>query len=451
MTLRRLRDTELSYHLISYDPEGVERVDDPAAPDGLMSEAVLGTLNKEPISDVFICSHGWMNDFVTAIKSYDLWMGAMARCEQDLISLRQVRPDFCPLLIGLHWPSKPFGNEDLTTEVAFGASGGASVAELIEQAADGIADTPESRKALQTIFEAALKDMSPETMPQEVVEAYRILWHESGLTTGGPEAAPGDEAELFDPEALFEDELEQDISFSGGIISGLLAPLRPLSFWKMKKRARLFGESGGGNLLRMLQSQSGPDVRFHLMGHSFGCVVTSAMVAGEAGDSPLLRPVDSMFLVQGAVSCWAYTPEIPIAKGKSGYFSSISSQRRILGPLLTTQSRHDHAVGTAYRLTTTSRSVSFAPPGGGSSSSRRPAPPNGSLGTFGIQGPSGLVEHRPMMPADGDYGFEAGKIYNLDSSAYICEGRIPLLGAHCDIAKPEVAHAFWSAVQSRGR
>ena len=28
-------------------------------------------------------------------------------------SMRATRPDFRPLLIGLHWPSEPFGNEEL--------------------------------------------------------------------------------------------------------------------------------------------------------------------------------------------------------------------------------------------------------------------------------------------------------------------------------------------------
>jgi hypothetical protein len=83
----------------------------------------------------------------------------------------------------------------------------------------------------------------------------------------------------------------------------------------MKDRARRFGESGGASLLADLQRAGGSDrgIRFHLMGHSFGCIVISAMPAGPGGRGPLLLPVDSLSLVQGALSLWCYAPDIPDA------------------------------------------------------------------------------------------------------------------------------------------
>lgn len=59
----------------------------------------------------------------------------------------------------------------------------------------------------------------------------------------------------------------------------VLAPLYVLSFWKMKDRARRIGETGAHLLLLHLQ-QAAPAARFHCMGHSFGCIVVSAMIAG---------------------------------------------------------------------------------------------------------------------------------------------------------------------------
>jgi hypothetical protein len=55
-----------------------------------------------------------------------------------------------------------------------------------------------------------------------------------------------------------------------------------------------------------------------------------------------------------------------------------------------------------------------------------------------------------MLPADHDYDFGGGRIYNLEGSAFINEGEGPS-GAHSDIAKPAVAHAFWQAVISSVR
>jgi hypothetical protein len=72
------------------------------------------------------------------------------------------------------------------------------------------------------------------------------------------------------------------VDFAGSNWSLLLAPLRTLSFWKMKDRARDFGESGSFNLLSQLQQACSEKVRFHLMGHSFGCIVVTATLCGAA-------------------------------------------------------------------------------------------------------------------------------------------------------------------------
>ena len=68
---------------------------------------------------------------------------------------------------------------------------------------------------------------------------------------------------------------------------------------------------------------------------------------------------------------------------------------------------------------------------------------NGAIGKYGIRGLSGAV-FREMMEKTGAYGFEAGKIYNLEASRFIAKGG-GLSGAHSDIDGPEVAHAIWQA------
>jgi hypothetical protein len=51
----------------------------------------------------------------------------------------------------------------------------------------------------------------------------------------GPGGAPGDDIEGFDPEAVYQEAMEDEGAF-GGIpgVGGLLTPLRQLSFWQMK-------------------------------------------------------------------------------------------------------------------------------------------------------------------------------------------------------------------------
>jgi hypothetical protein len=74
-------------------------------------------------------------------------------------------------------------------------------------------------------------------------------------------------------------------------------------------------------------------------------------------------------------------------------------------------------------------------------------PKFGALGTFGVRGSGLEIVNMKMLSVDKSYPFAPGKIYNLDSTQYICDTHDGIfVGAHNDIAKPEVAHAVWQAV-----
>lgn len=89
--------------------------------------------------------------------------------------------------------------------------------------------------------------------------------------------------------------------------------LRIPSFCTMRNRAYVSGEKGGHQLLRLLQNApTTRPARFHLMGHSFGCIVVSAAVCGPRNARDLPRPVDTLFLVQAAMTSGAF------AQGGSG-------------------------------------------------------------------------------------------------------------------------------------
>jgi hypothetical protein len=83
------------------------------------------------------------------------------------------------------------------------------------------------------------------------------------------------------------------------------------------------------------------------MGHSFGCIVVSAMLAGPRG-AGLIRPVHSAALLQGAFSLWSYCSDIPVARGRPGYFHGVVNGGRVAGPIITSQSTFDVAVGRYY-------------------------------------------------------------------------------------------------------
>jgi hypothetical protein len=445
MPIRTLPGTDLTYALIVYDENGAER----AEPDGSeMSETVVKRLTDpaQPITDVFFTAHGWQGDVPAAIAQFDRWIGAVAAQDADIAAARARAGGFAPLIVGLHWPSLPFGDEAIP-----GGSGGllsgdgdaAAADNSVDTWAQRIADTPRARDAIRAILDAAGRPGSADAPPPALVAAYKTLFDESGLEAGGSAAPPGADQEGFDPVAIIAQSKSAAGAAQGapkllGItdtIGGIfLSPLRQLSFWKMKDRARAFGESGGHELLARLEIVA-PKARFHLMGHSFGCIVASATVAGPAGQPDLPRPVDSLFLVQGALSLWSYAGDIPYAKGTAGYFHRIVEHGLVRGPIVTTRSTHDTAVGRFYPLGAQIRQQLVLDDA---------LPAYGGIGSFGIQGLGGLVDI-PMRPATFRYGFQTGTIYNLEASDVIKNGG-GASGAHSDIAHPEVAHAFWSAV-----
>jgi hypothetical protein len=434
MGLESVPGTNLTYHLIAFDAAGRERLENGAP----ASQAAIAALADEPITDVFLMSHGWQGDVPAARAQYQRWIGAMAACDQDVARAKQTRSGFRPLLIGVHWPSQPWGDERLGAPSNFAAP----AAEGLDAYAARLGDTPATRGALQTILAAAEAPTKTMQMPASVNSAYETLDREIGMGSAGVAGHPGADREPFRPEEIFDTVRRNALSFAFSLPTrdDLLAPLRTLSFWKMKDRARQIGEGGGGAFFAALQ-QAADDrpVKFHVMGHSFGCIVVSAMVQGAVTGGA--RPVDSLALVQGALSLWSYCDDIPPAHGNAGYFRAVVASGAVRGPVVTTQSPFDTAVGRWYPLAAgAAGQVVFALTG---------LPKYGGVGAFGVQGPGPAIEARDMLPTEQLYGFEAGKVYNLAAGQFIRDGG-GFSGAHSDITKPAVAHAVWEAALAPG-
>jgi hypothetical protein len=410
------------------------------------------------VTDVFLASHGWQGDIPAAIRQYDDWFAATLARTDDLDRLRAAVPGFSALVIGVHWPSLPWGEEDVASGLLGDEpAGGDGVADevaaedalddatLVERYAARLGDTPEVRAALQRILAAGEDPEVQEALPQGRVPAglaaaYDELRTAVAVPLDGPVAAPGDDQAALDVDAVVQGWSDQPgggLLLGGGPLGALkslvLGPVRQLSFWRMKRRGRLVGQSGVHDLLRRLQ-EAAPDARVHLMGHSFGCVVVSGAIAGPDGQG-LPRPVDAVLLVQGAMSLWSYAARVPFAPFSPGYFRGLlDAPARIRGPLVTTRSRFDTAVGRFYPLGAAL---------GDDLLLDDELPRFGGIGTFGIQAADAV--DRKVAAADAGYGFAPGSVYNIEASDVINGGGGPA-GAHNDIAHPEIAHLWWEAV-----
>ncbi|QDT50542.1 Nuclease precursor [Symmachiella dynata] len=441
--------TDLRYYLVGFDKDGRERMDHPA---GQISRLVTQAVSDTSVTDVVLISHGWQGDVPAARHQYNSWLGAMAANGADRQRIRQARPNFNPVVVGIHWPSKPWGDEDLS-QTSFSDTSLApafSVVKELEAYTDRLGDSAEARElvrpALRKVLEltqSANVDQNAGMSP-ELTAAYRELDAAIGLGSQGVGASPSADRDPFDPVAVVQGyqlafpmgESVNGISFGGGSFSDrLLSPLRTLSYWKMKDRARSIGEGSVHDLLvRLQQATTGRNVRYHLVGHSFGCIVVTAAITGDAGSTGVLQPIDSLILLQGALSLWSYCSQIPSSHDTAGYFHRLVSQQRVRGPIVTTRSTHDSAVGTWYPLASRmNSSVAFDAP--------NQFPKYGGIGSFGIQG-AGL-QITDLQLAQNGVGYQlagSGAVTNVDASRVV--------KGHNDISKSDLAHLVWSAIDS---
>jgi hypothetical protein len=426
MSTHTIPGTSTEYHLIAFDADGRERTDDVAG--GVFSRAVLQKVKAEAPTNIFCFSHGWKGDAPAAIDQYNRWIKAMVDLSADA---QRMGPRFKPMWIGLHWPSLPWGEEG---SGSFAAGAGKPLGQLLDETARNLGDSAPVRAALQVIFDAHAKDPGAPEVPENALKAYRDLAAAIGFSAGkGSVGAPDEDGEALDPQAALDADTMASQSFGvfGAIGGGILSGLGQLSFWTMKKRGRTVGEGGMHQLIGAFQKES--NAKIHLMGHSFGCVVVSSILNGPNGKGTLSRKINSVTLVQGALSLWSYADKV-FGSSQPGYFQNVLTRGVVSGPIVTTKSKHDSAVGVLYPTAVgLVRDADFADK----------LPKYGGIGTFGIQGTT-VAEARDMLDKDGDYSFASGKIYNLESSKYIAK-KEGVSGAHSDIAGPQVAHVIWQA------
>jgi pimeloyl-ACP methyl ester carboxylesterase len=261
--------------------------------------------------------------------------------------------------------------------------------------------------------------------------AYQDLANSVGFSAnGGPEDAPDVEGAQLDPQAAVNANRIVEAGSNFGVFDtikeGILGGLRQVSFWMMKNRGRKVGEQGMYDFLTNLMNAV--PARTHVMGHSFGCVVASSLLGGPDCKGKLPRAVNSAVLVQGAVSLWSWGDKVKDTN-KPGYYRNIVSTKAVSGPVVSTRSVNDSAVGLAYP-------AAVALVGQAAFDTTASLPLFGGVGSFGIQG-TAIAQSSPMLDAAGTYGFQPGKIYNLEGSAFI--------PSHSGIDGPQVAHAIWQA------
>ena len=175
MSVEHSPDHGIAYHLVCYDASGRER----RGEQGLASDQIMAAATGEHPSDIFFFSHGWNADPEAAVAQYGRWVDAMAARTGDRERLRARAGGFRPLLIGVHWPSRAWADEDLTSisyavdsapDMATQRAGDPAVTDPVERLvadyADRLGGGPNARDAIRVIVESALRDAAPPTLPE---------------------------------------------------------------------------------------------------------------------------------------------------------------------------------------------------------------------------------------------------------------------------------------------
>src|SRR5262249_5340769 len=136
-------------------------------------------------------------------------------------------------------------------------------------------------------------------------------------------------------------------AFLGDLLSGIKAGARRIAnyatYYQMKSRAGLVGRQGLGPTLMRVRDKF-PDLRIHLVGHSFG----GRLVTATASVMPKESKNVTLTLLQAAFSHNGLAKEFD--GKKNGAFRTILSDKRVSGPIIITHTKNDKAVGVAYPL-----------------------------------------------------------------------------------------------------
>lgn len=261
-------------------------------------------------TDVFVFSHGWTNGWDPATKRFEDF--ATAFTHERRKAWRPPTREYKPLLAGVFWPSASLV---LPWELDENAA-------LAEDLAPPQARRLDEMAWMSTLDEAQVAELAGMLAPQ-------LGGEHDELDPGTP------------PPTV--DELVRVWRQAGGYRDGLDPRdlIRLAAILLMKDRAGRVGGTGVATMLRRLIDAS-PHSRIHLIGHSYGAMVTlSALCQGEAPG----RQVDSVLLLQPAVSCLCFASNVDGAGRPGAYRAAIERTR---GPVVTTFSPRDRALNKLF-------------------------------------------------------------------------------------------------------
>lgn len=419
-------------------------------------ELLLNQLRNGAYSDVIFFSQGWNNDFDDATAMYARFVNAFEALTTAHPLPRQGK-GFAPIFVGVVWPSIWLSFDSGPQIAAAPDGGGEAVAEnaVAQALADRVASSggPQAAErlyallALPRLDDAQANELaalaapafgtladdetgaSRSTSAADLLEMLRAM-QEASSGTAAPPRRPLDQWADEPPAAVDSTNEPQP----AGMFS-FLDPrnaLRLFSVYQMKDRAGVVGAHGVAALLRDLLNAAA-SARVHAVGHSYGCkVMLSAICAPPAPT----RPLDSLLLLQPAISHLCFADIIPRSGKPGGYRVAME---RVQAPILCTYSKDDFPLHGTFHLALRRESdLGEQDIGIAADTNTTAGKPPSNFAALGGYGPRRASQELvdPMPGAGAPYpAFGGTAVMGLDGSN-------GLIKSHGDITTPATAWAL---------
>lgn len=432
------------YFEVEFNKQG--EVHDPGQVDKLMEFLAAGGT-----SDLFVISHGWNNDMADARGLYDRFSARLRQVIADGSVPGVGGRTFA--IMAVLWPSKKFTEKELIASGAAGAESPITDDLLREELDDlkGVFDRPDADEIIDKAKQLVPDLEDDPAARREFADLLRsVLPPEASGDDGAADDfmnLPGDEVidRLSKPApiifsqptdggaAAIDEDMEMATSgsaaglgsFFSGIKAGALKLLNFTTYYQMKERAGLVGSTGVNQVLRAIHAQN-PNLKLHLIGHSFGGRVVTAAAAGPNDQPPV--EIATMTLLQAAFSHYGFAEHY---EGENnGFFRRVVTDKVVSGPIVISCTKNDQAVGRIYPLASLVANQVAADLGDKNDR-------YGGIGRNGAQKTPEAIDGT-LLGVGAAYQFAPGALHNLNADTIIMD--------HSDISHDEVAYAVLTAV-----
>eukprot|EP00168_Porphyra_purpurea_P005062 TRINITY_DN160_c0_g1_i10.p1 TRINITY_DN160_c0_g1~~TRINITY_DN160_c0_g1_i10.p1 ORF type:complete len:425 (+),score=191.15 TRINITY_DN160_c0_g1_i10:223-1497(+) len=356
------------YFMINMSDKGEEMVESPTKEysvqlSTLIEEKIADDDASDPVTDVFLVSHGYKTDRQGAVESYANWMNGMIDQLPKETRFHANHGHTRVLIVGIHWPSwmndgKPYAAgkllRDLTLVQQILATlrwpdAAPEVLGAIDRMVNAVAYTPTVKEDLMFLIDLSdgidapmdLNGLPEEDLLRMGEDLFGKMLNKQQLgqklEVKQPSAVPHRKMTFKDETAAAataaaidschhheEDEAEPQRRgpFFGlgrifkSVTRGFVEATRnaqQMVFGKYEERAIHIGSTGLHAMLAGFMAAAdrrgptAPPIRFHGVGHSLGCHVLSGRVWPAGGVCSLPRRMHSLCLIEPAVHAHAMT------------------------------------------------------------------------------------------------------------------------------------------------